>query len=136
MQVIKRNGEKQPFDFSKIKNAVNKAFNAVHQSDAPDEFINFLEAVASTFNSDMTVEDIQNSVEYALMGQGWYDVAKAYIIYRDAHAIERERRKRIQYMKDYQLNGENAATSSASDPNANMNLKNVANMESEVYKLK
>ena len=134
MQVIKRNGEKQPFDFSKIKNAVNKAFNAVHQSDAPDEFINFLEAVASTFNSDMTVEDIQNSVEYALMGQGWYDVAKAYIIYRDAHAIERERRKRIQYMKDYQLNGENAATSSASDPNANMNLKNVANMESEVYK--
>jgi ribonucleoside-triphosphate reductase len=37
-------------------------------------------------------------------------------------------------MKDYQLNGENAATSSASDPNANMNLKNVANMESEVYK--
>ena len=70
MQVIKRNGEKQPFDFSKIKNAVNKAFNAVHQSDAPEEFINFLEAVASTFNSDMTVEDIQNSVEYALMGQG------------------------------------------------------------------
>ena len=38
-------------------------------------------------------------------------------------------------MKNYQLNGENAATSSASDPNANMNLKNVANMESEVYKI-
>ena len=38
-------------------------------------------------------------------------------------------------MKDYQLNGENAATSSQTDPNANMNLKNVANMESEVYKM-
>lgn len=38
-------------------------------------------------------------------------------------------------MKDYQLNGENAATSSQTDPNANMNLKNVANMESEVYKI-
>lgn len=70
MQVIKRDGTKQDFNFNKIKNAVNKAFNAVHQSDAPDEFINFLEAIASTFDSDMTVEDIQNSVEYALMGQG------------------------------------------------------------------
>ena len=38
-------------------------------------------------------------------------------------------------MKDYQLNGENAATSSQTDPNANMNIKNVANMESEVYKI-
>ena len=37
-------------------------------------------------------------------------------------------------MKNYQLNGENAATSSATDPNANITLKNVANMESEVYK--
>lgn len=37
-------------------------------------------------------------------------------------------------MKEYQLNGENAATSSATDPNANITLKNVANMESEVYK--
>lgn len=134
MHVIKRNGEIQEFNFSKIKNAVNKAFNAVHQSDAPDDFIDYLERISETFNSDITVEDIQNIVEYSLMGQGWYDVARAYIVYRDAHAEERARRQRIQYMKDYQLNGENAATSSASDPNANMNLKNVANMESEVYK--
>ena len=135
MQVIKRDGTKQDFNFDKIKNAVNKAFNAVHQSDAPDEFINFLEAIASTFDSDMTVEDIQNSVEYALMGQGWFDVARAYIVYREKHSEERTIRKRIKYMKDYQLNGENAATSSQTDPNANMNLKNVANMESEVYKI-
>ena len=67
MQVIKRNGEKQPFDFSKIKNAVNKAFNAVHQSDAPDEFIDYLNAISKTFNKDITVEEIQDSVENALM---------------------------------------------------------------------
>lgn len=70
MQVIKRNGEKQDFDFNKIKNAVNKAFNAVHQSDAPDDFIDYLKAISLTFTSDMTVEDIQNHVEYALMMQG------------------------------------------------------------------
>jgi anaerobic ribonucleoside-triphosphate reductase len=30
MNVIKRDGTIVPFDFNKIKNAVNKAFNAVH----------------------------------------------------------------------------------------------------------
>lgn len=70
MHVIKRNGEIQEFDFSKIKNAVNKAFNAVHQSDAPDDFVDYLERISETFNSDMTVEDIQNIVEYSLMIQG------------------------------------------------------------------
>ena len=65
----------------------------------------------------------------------FYDVQIAYTEYRYKHTEERLIKDRILYMKNYQLNGENAATSSASDPNANMNLKNVANMESEVYKL-
>ena len=134
MEVIKRNGNKVPFDFNKIKNAVNKAFNAVYDADASEEFIDYLRVTSETFDNNITVEEIQDSVENALMEFKWFDVARAYIKYRDEHAEERARRKRIEYMKDYQLNGENAATSSASDPNANMNLKNVANMESEVYK--
>lgn len=134
MEVIKRNGDKVPFDFNKIKNAVNKAFNAVYNTDASEEFIDYLRATSETFKDNITVEEIQDSVENALMEFKWFDVARAYIKYRDEHAEERARRKRIEYMKNYQLNGENAATSSASDPNANMNLKNVANMESEVYK--
>lgn len=134
MEVIKRNGDKVPFDFNKIKNAVNKAFNAVYNTDAPEEFIDYLRATSETFEDNITVEEIQDSVENSLMEFKWFDVARAYIKYRDEHAEERARRKRIEYMKNYQLNGENAATSSASDPNANMNLKNVANMESEVYK--
>ena len=134
MNVIKRDGTLQPFDFSKIKNAVNKAFIAVYNWEAPDDLIDYLRAVSSTFDEDKNVEYLQDFVEDTLMEFKWFDVARAYIKYRDEHAEERARRKRIQYMKDYQLNGENAATSSASDPNANMNLKNVANMESEVYK--
>lgn len=70
MQVIKRDGSQQPFDFNKIKNAVNKAFNAVHESDAPDDFIDYLKAISQTFNKNTTVEEIQNQVEYALMCQG------------------------------------------------------------------
>ena len=70
IEVIKRNGEKQNFNFEKIKNAVNKAFVAVHGSDAPSEFLDYLEAISQTFGNKITVEDIQNQVEYALMGQG------------------------------------------------------------------
>ena len=47
MNVIKRDGSIENFDFQKIKNAVNKAFNAVHNSDAPDEFIDYLETTSS-----------------------------------------------------------------------------------------
>ena len=135
MNVIKRDKTVVPFDFSKIKNAVNKAFNAVYQCDAPDAFIDYLENVCKTFDKDMNVEDIQKFVIYSLGEFKYYDVQIAYTEYRYKHTEERLIKDRILYMKNYQLNGENAATSSASDPNANMNLKNVANMESEVYKL-
>lgn len=135
MKVIKRDGSLVDFDFNKIKNAVNKAFNAVHDCDAPDDFINYLEAITSTFDKDMTVEEIQKVVIYSLGEFKYFDVQIAYTEYKSKHTEERLIRNRILYMKDYQLNGENAATSSASDPNANMNFKNVANMESEVYKL-
>lgn len=134
MEVIKRDGKRVPFDFNKIKNAINGAFNAVYNTDAPDNFIDYLNSISQTFNNGIRVEEIQDAVECALMEFKWFDVARAYIKYRNEHADERARRERIEYMKNYQLNGENAATSSASDPNANMNLKNVANMESEVYK--
>lgn len=134
INVIKRNGEVVPFDFSKIKNAVNKAFVAVYNNSAPEDFINYLEMICSTFSENKTVEEIQNIVENSLMEFKWFDVARAYIKYRDEHAEERLIKERILYMKEYQLNGENAATSSATDPNANITLKNVANMESEVYK--
>lgn len=134
MQVIKRNGEIVQFDFSKIENAVNKAFNAVYNSSAPEYFIDYLRATSTTFQDNISVEDIQNFVIYSLGEFKYYDVQIAYTEYRYKHAEERLIKDNILYMKNYQLNGENAATSSATDPNANMNLKNVANMESEVYK--
>ena len=135
INVIKRDGTIVPFDFSKIENAVNKAFNAIYESDAPSDFIDYLRTISDTFEDDMNVEDIQKFVIYSLGEFKFYDVQIAYTEYRYKHTEERLIKDRILYMKNYQLNGENAATSSASDPNANMNLKNVANMESEVYKL-
>ena len=66
MNVIKRDGTTVPFDFNKIKNAVNKAFNAVHGCDAPDDFIDYLRATSETFQEDKNVEDIQKFVIYSL----------------------------------------------------------------------
>lgn len=85
LKVIKRNGSVEPFDFQKIKNAVNKAFKAVEKADAPDDFIDYLETLCSTFNDDKSVEEIQDFVEKSLMEHKWYDVAKAYILYREKH---------------------------------------------------
>lgn len=136
-KIIKRDGSSQEFDFGKIEKAVRSAFKATFPnedcSQKEESVLRLLKSQTSSLDVK-TVEDIQDIVERALMATENYEVAKNYILYREKHTEERLLRKRIQYMKDYQLNGENAATSSASDPNANMNLKNVANMESEVYK--
>lgn len=43
MQVIKRNGETQEFDFEKIRIAVNKAFKATGRESAPNIFFENLE---------------------------------------------------------------------------------------------
>ena len=67
MYVIKRDGSKQEFDFNKIKNAVNKAFIAVHNSDAPDELIDYLYAVSKTFEDGISIENVQDVVEDTLM---------------------------------------------------------------------
>ena len=67
MKVIKREGKKVPFDFTKIKNAVNKAFNAVYNTDAPDDFIDYLNTTSQTFENEMSVEEIQDFVEDSLM---------------------------------------------------------------------
>lgn len=141
MQITKRDGSLEEFNFTKIENAIRAAFKAENSgfTDEEKSIKLVLEVVKNSTDilftkGEVTVESIQDAVEDALMACGQYKVAKAYILYRANHAEERTIRGRIKYMKNYQINGENAATSSATDPNANMNLKNVANMEAEVYK--
>lgn len=90
INVIKRDGAVVPFDFNKIKNAVNKAFQAVYESDAPEDFINYLEVTSSTFEDDMSVEDIQKFVIYSLGEFKYYDVQIAYTEYRALHKIHRD----------------------------------------------
>lgn len=91
INVIKRSGEKVPFEFEKIRDAVNKAFNSVYQSDAPNDFINYLDSTSKTFNEGVTVEEIQDFVENSLMEFKWFDVMRAYDRYRTERTTIRNR---------------------------------------------
>ena len=140
MKVLKRvkkgkASQLEEFDLNKIINAVKKAYAS--QGKEPDEevlkelaYIPSYHAGASTVG----VETIQNEVEKILMDLAPYDVAKAYIIYREKHTESRLVKERIDYMNRYSNSSSNASTSSETDANANVSMKNVANLEGEVYK--
>lgn len=134
MQVIKRDGSKEEFDISKINKAVEKAFNSCNKK-MPQYLYDMIGALFSTLEGDtIGIEEIQNKVEDVLMNDKHFDVAKSYIIYREQHKQARFIRERIDYMNEYSQSNENAATSSETDANANVTMKNVANLEGEVYK--
>lgn len=134
MQVIKRNGSKEEFDISKINRAVRKAFESCNKK-MPQYLGDMIHALFSTLEGNtIGIEEIQNKVEDILMNEKHFDVAKSYIIYREQHKQARFIRERIDYMNEYSQSNENAATSSETDANANVTMKNVANLEGEVYK--
>ena len=134
MQVVKRDGSTEEFNVDKIISAVKKAFKSCNKK-MPQYLYDMLGALFGTLEGDtIGIEEIQNKVEDVLMNDKHFDVAKSYIIYREQHKQARFIRERIDYMNEYSQSNENAATSSETDANANVTMKNVANLEGEVYK--
>ena len=90
LNVKKRDGSIVPFNLSKIKIAIEKAFAAVGKN-YNDDIIDMLALrVTADFNSKLqgdvvTVEDIQDSVEVVLIQASYVEVSKAYILYRKQH---------------------------------------------------
>lgn len=132
MQIIKRDQTLEEFNFKKIENAITKAFASIGDTASDD----LLESIKSKLNitDGISVEDIQDQVENALFSCGFIDVGKSFIRYRENHKNSRELLSRIDYMYNYMHSGANAATASETDANANVTIKNVANLEGEVYK--
>ena len=85
--VVKRDGKIATFDLSKISAAITQAFEACNKQYNSD-IIDFLALkVTAAFepkieDQEISVENIQDSVESVLIKAGYDDVAKAYIIYR------------------------------------------------------
>lgn len=135
MKVLKRNGQTVEFDLTKVSVAIRKAFESQHEAYDP-QVLGFvqIELEAKSNASSISVETIQDIVERALMEYKHFAVAKAFILYRQQHQEARFIRERIDYMDRYSNSSDNAATSSETDGNANVTMKNVANLEGEVYK--
>ena len=137
MQVILRNDRLEDFNIEKIHAALDKAFKDVKGFSLPEKM---KAAVEQWFDDNydyehvFQIEEIQNIVEELLMREGWYDVARGYILYRNEHAEERILRERVEYMDEYGRTNANAATASETDANANVAIKNVANLTGEVWK--
>ena len=95
--VVKRDGKVTDFDIAKISKAITKAFEA--QNKAYNEDIIDLLSLKVTADyaekisdGQVSVEDIQDSVESVLIKAGYDDIAKAYILYR-------KQREKIRNMK-------------------------------------
>lgn len=131
MEVVKRDGRKEPFNVEKIVNAVRKAYDAsdVKLSKEVEVKLRSLFTVGDLID----IEEIQDKVEEVLM-QDNPMLAKSFIIYRYKHQEARIIEERIKYMNSYVNSSSNAATASETDSNANVTIKNVANLEGEVYK--
>lgn len=104
-KVIRRNGAVVSFEPSKISVAMTKAFIAVDGGQGAAS-VRVREVVAGLTNDVVNallrrqpdggtfhIEDIQDQVELALMRSGEHDVARAYVLYREARARERAKLK-------------------------------------------
>lgn len=135
MQVIKRDGSIEEFKVQKIIDAVTNAFESLDM-EIPNRVLNLLDVYFNSLKGDtIGIEEIQDRVETLLWDNGFKKVGKAYSIYRYQHQMDRELEERLDYMERYKNSSDNAAASSETDANANVAIKNVANLEGEVYKL-
>ena len=134
MLVVKRDNSRETFIVDKVVNAVAKAFNSVGQ--LMPEYLKTMIPALFEDGDIIGVEEIQNRIEQLLMNDNHFSAAKSYIIYREKHKEAREVRDRLDYMEKYSKSTENAATSSETDANANISMKNVVTLESEVPKVK
>ena len=98
--IIKRDGKREDFSASKIKNAIHKAFDATGISNS-DSVINAitLRVISHITQPTIGVEEIQDLVETELM-KTQPEVAKKYIIYRQWRNTERDRKTQMKHIMD------------------------------------
>ena len=129
--ITKRDGTKDRFSLDKIMNAIVKAFESV---DMPVDLGSIYKILSHLqLQEDIKVEDIQNQVEEALMREGYYQVAKSFMLYRQQHTEDRETLEKLKFLSDY-CDAANAATGSKYDANANVEHKNIATLIGELPK--
>ena len=131
MYIVKRNGQKETFNVSKIENAIMKAFKSLGYTvskDVTDDIISELH-----IKEGDTVEDIQDSVINTLRLFDYNDVADNYFVYRYKHNVARESAKtNEQFINNYKKSSNTA--NATVDDNSNVNGKNIGILNAEIHK--
>lgn len=129
--ITKRDGSTERFSIEKIKNALGKAFRSQHVNIDAEGMNNLVKRL--NISEGMTVEEIQNQVEVALMAEQYFSVAKAFMLYRKEHETDRETADKLRFLINY-CNSANPASGSKYDANANVENKNIATLIGELPK--
>ncbi len=129
--ITKRDGTTERFSLEKIKSAILKAFESVSEHVHAEDIQRVMDNLR--FCNGMSVEDIQNQVEIALMRENHYKAAKSFMLYRQKHFEDREIRNKLKFLIDY-CKASNPATGSKYDANANVENKNIATLIGELPK--
>lgn len=86
--VIKRNGEYAPFEPYKIEDALQKAFQSVHQPYQPEVFKSIIHKLKD--KTTCAVEEIQDTIEKELYAASLFDVMRSFMLYRHTRKMQRE----------------------------------------------
>ncbi|WP_313307085.1 ribonucleoside triphosphate reductase [Stutzerimonas balearica] len=92
----KRDGRDMPFSTEKIARAIAAAGRSTGEF-SEQAAATLAEAVAQQLSGEphVEIEQVQDRVERALMAAGYFDTARAYIVYRERHARLRRDRKAV-----------------------------------------
>ena len=131
MDIIKRNGQKEEFNPTKIRNAVRSAFNSVGYSVDENVYDEIVDSIKIW--NEMSIEDIQDQVIETLRNFDFGDVADSYLIYRYKHE---QARKMVKAKKAFiQKYKESSNTANATvDDNSNVANKNIGILNAEGHK--
>lgn len=132
--IIKRNKSKEEFSTEKIEKALLSAFISCGYPNNKYTKRRCRKFAKSILPQQVeTVEDVQDKIEDLLMSEHFYDVAKAYIIYREKHNKLREfTDNKLNFINRYK-NSNNTANATVDD-NSNVNGKNIGILNSEIHK--
>lgn len=132
--IIKRNKSKEEFSTEKIEKALLSAFISCGYPNNKYTKQRCRKFAKSILPQQVeTVEDVQDKIEDLLMSEHFYDVAKAYIIYREKHNKLREfTDNKLNFINKYK-NSNNTANATVDD-NSNVNGKNIGILNSEIHK--
>ncbi len=122
-KVLKRDGRTVDFNFTKIEEAIRKAMHQTQHGIDAVLAAKIAEKIYKSGGDLMSVESIQDAVEFELMKSTRKEVAKVFIAYRNARSVARRAKT-----KDIFLEIIEAKSSDVTRENANMNADTPAGM--------